>query len=378
MPSPKSTLDDLVVAIYDAALDPSSWQQCYVGMSSLVGAKSMLATLQDPAQGHASLLASNLDPKFLQEYATGWWTKDPWALGALRHERGKAYVISSIVPDAHYVGSEIYNDLVRPHADCRFCLGTIVDVDGSLGVMGFHRPSMASDFSHADRHLLQRLIPYIQQSLRIERRLATQNGARQTALAAFDSLSFGLAVVDSACRPLLMNRVAEACLGSATGKLGGRSHQPLRVENRMETQKLHLLVHEATGRRIASAGAMKITRRASDLPLMLLVSPLVGRHASLLGVAKPAALILIQGFNQPVPPERILGDLFGLTIAETKLAELLAQGARLEDVAIERSVKMSTLRSQLKSILQKTDTDRQASLVRLLTQLSIRTNTRDD
>ena len=123
---------------------------------------------------------------------------------------------------------------------------------------------------------------------------------------------------------------------------------------------------------------MKITRRASDLPLMLLVSPLVGRHASLLGVAKPAALILIQGFNQPVPPERILGDQFGLTIAETKLAELLAQGARLEDVAIERSVKMSTLRSQLKSILQKTDTDRQASLVRLLTQLSIRTNTRDD
>lgn len=65
-------------------------------------------------------------------------------------------------------------------------------------------------------------------------------------------------------------------------------------------------------------------------------------------------------------------------MAEARLAGELAQGARLEDVALEGSAKISTLRTQLRSILQKTDTDRQASLVRLLTPLSVRTNARDD
>jgi DNA-binding CsgD family transcriptional regulator len=236
---------------------------------------------------------------------------------------------------------------------------------------------MASDFAQADRRLFQRLIPHIQQSLRIGQRMAEQSNGRRMMQAAFDALSFGLIVVDAACRPLLMNCMAEACLGLGRGLLGGKSYLPLRAENLTETQTLHRLTYEATARGFPSSGAMQLTRSASDVPLMLLVSPLVGRQAALLGIDKPAGLILIQGLDQVVPSERILRDLFGLTIAEAKLAGELAGGARLEDVALERSAKISTLRTQLRSILQKTDTDRQASLVRLLTQLSVRTNARD-
>lgn len=155
MAPPTVAHDDLIAGIYDATLDAGLWQQCYDNMRSVLGAESTLATLQDTTSGQASLLACNMDATFVREYANGWWQRDVWAQGGIRHPRGRAFVASAIVPDAEWMNSEIYNELVKPLADCRHCLGVIVDAGGSLGVMGFHRPTMASDFSRGDRQSLQ-------------------------------------------------------------------------------------------------------------------------------------------------------------------------------------------------------------------------------
>lgn len=372
MPLPAIAQDDLIAAIYDAALDPTQWQECYDQLRSVVAAESTLATLQDPAIGQAALLACNMDAAFVQEYANGWWQKDTWAQGGFRHPRGRAFITSDIVPDAEWMRSEIYNELVRPLADCRHCLGVIVDVGGSLGVMGFHRPTMASNFSRADRQRFQRLVPHIQRALQIGQKLEQQDVMRRAALAAIDGLSFGLIVVDAAARPLLMNRVAETFLGRGRGMLGGNGASPLRAESIAETAAFHRLVHEVTASRSSGAGAVQVSRAPPHVPLMLLVSPLVGRQAAVLNVGKAAALVLVQDPDQKAAPaHRVMRDLFGLTTAEIELADGLALGARLEEIAEQQGVKLSTIRTQLKSVLSKTDTDRQASLVRLLTRLSM-------
>lgn len=104
---------------------------------------------------------------------------------------------------------------------------------------------------------------------------------------------------------------------------------------------------------------------------MLVLAPLVARQADRLLLSRPMALLLvIDPDDKPVPRARILRDLFGLTAAETALAERLATGDRLEEVANHRGVLISTLRSQLAAILQKTGCDRQSSLVQLLATLA--------
>ncbi len=375
----KLSVSDLVVAIYDAALEPTSWSQCYDNMREFVGADSMLATLQYPASGEASLLASNLDPRFLQEYVDGWWIKDAWGVGALGHPRGIAYVMSELVPDPQWMRSEIYNELVKVYANCRYCLGTIVNVDGGRGGMGFHRPANAPDFTDADRRLFQELVPHIHQALRVGQRLAKQDNAHRLMDAAIDALSFGLIVVDRSCHPLLMNRSAEECLrGGGQGLSGGRSHQPLRTESAAETRMLQRLVHEATAAGLAMPGAMRLTCTRSDTPLMLLISPLIGKSAGLLQVSKRAAVIFVLGLEQSGLSYRMLRDLFGLTPAEATLAGHLVLGARLEDVALQRNVKPTTLRTHLNAIFQKTGTNRQSSLVRLLERLSVRIENRSE
>jgi DNA-binding CsgD family transcriptional regulator len=66
---------------------------------------------------------------------------------------------------------------------------------------------------------------------------------------------------------------------------------------------------------------------------------------------------------------RQLVELFGLTPAEAQLAVALLAGKRLGRIAADRGVQLPTVRNQLRAVLAKTGTGRQAELVRLLATL---------
>jgi DNA-binding CsgD family transcriptional regulator len=72
---------------------------------------------------------------------------------------------------------------------------------------------------------------------------------------------------------------------------------------------------------------------------------------------------------QPTPAT--LQRMFGLTLAESKLAAGMAAGHTPKEMAEQLSVSMSTVRSQLGAIFGKTQTHRQAELVSLLARISI-------
>ncbi len=68
---------------------------------------------------------------------------------------------------------------------------------------------------------------------------------------------------------------------------------------------------------------------------------------------------------------RQLMDLFGLSAAEARLARAICHGDSLEEYASDLGLKMPTVKTQLRSIFTKTDTDRQAALVRLLSGIPV-------
>ena len=67
---------------------------------------------------------------------------------------------------------------------------------------------------------------------------------------------------------------------------------------------------------------------------------------------------------------RMLTESFGLSSAEVEIAERLVEGARVGDIAEERSSSVNTVRTQVKSLLSKTGTGTQTDLVRLLLSLN--------
>ncbi|MDR6678918.1 helix-turn-helix transcriptional regulator [Pseudomonas oryzihabitans] len=76
-------------------------------------------------------------------------------------------------------------------------------------------------------------------------------------------------------------------------------------------------------------------------------------------------LVLLTLSERPLDHERAR-DLFKLTPAETRLALLLMEGLTPEACAIRLKVSITTIRSQLRALLRKTETERQAELVALL------------
>jgi DNA-binding CsgD family transcriptional regulator len=72
----------------------------------------------------------------------------------------------------------------------------------------------------------------------------------------------------------------------------------------------------------------------------------------------------------PVPSEELLARAFSLSPAEIRLAQHLARGESLEQIAPRIGVKISTARSQLASIFTKTGLKRQARLVAVLARLA--------
>ncbi len=78
------------------------------------------------------------------------------------------------------------------------------------------------------------------------------------------------------------------------------------------------------------------------------------------------ALFICSAQSRPTPKIETLRTLFGLTRTEARVAQLLAQGRRSEDVADELSVSAATVAFHLRNLFQKTAVSRQSDLVALL------------
>jgi DNA-binding CsgD family transcriptional regulator len=101
--------------------------------------------------------------------------------------------------------------------------------------------------------------------------------------------------------------------------------------------------------------------------LLLTVVPLPALSAAHFWRAEPAVAIFIADPEaRPRDLSERFAQLFGLTPAEARLAARLAAGDSPAAVAEALGLSKHTIRVQLKALMDKTDTHRQAELVRLL------------
>lgn len=89
------------------------------------------------------------------------------------------------------------------------------------------------------------------------------------------------------------------------------------------------------------------------------------------GLASEQVLVLVDLSIVPQPRAGTLELMFGLTKAEACLGVQVASGEALSVIAQLRGVGMATVRTQLASVFQKTQTKRQAELMALLARVAI-------
>jgi DNA-binding CsgD family transcriptional regulator len=191
------------------------------------------------------------------------------------------------------------------------------------------------------------------------------HGLLNALVAGLDLLKTGVAVTNSGSRLLLINREAEEVLSArdgleiAPGDILQLSTEgcPLPVKTMLEEYAI------PQGR---DGVAVSIHRPSGKRPLTVCVRPApVVREVD--EAATPAALVFILDPERPAEaPQADLHQLYGLTAAESNLANCLMQGKTLNESCEQLGIRHSTGRMHLRNLFSKTGVRRQSELVGLL------------
>ncbi len=373
--------------IYDAAAGDTPWAVVGRGLAKLVNAQSASLMVSDPATGSADLLCHpNIPPEAVADYAAHYRGVDLWTTRAaqrLREPDAALRVWSSgqLVPDREFLKSEFWDGFGRRYG-LRYVVGTVVPL-GAAGAMpiGLHRPPGAAPFDALEREMVSAVLPHLRRAMQLRHRLGAGKGPPSPpGLAALDGLATGIVVVDAALRVLLANGAAEELAATGQGFRmirdghGSAGAVVLAARHRRDSAALAALVGQVALAGSAG-GAVRLHDEDGTPAIAALVTPLPARLSAspfrIGGRVPGQAMVMLRSLAGIEPPRAaLLRELFGLTAAEAEVARALAGGATKADVASQRGLQESTVRSQVRSVLAKTGAANLRDLERMLAALS--------
>ena len=171
---------------------------------------------------------------------------------------------------------------------------------------------------------------------------------------ALDRLATAVIIVTAGLRVVFMNRAAAHLVNrcSAVTVLNNR----LVFSDAAFATRLKTLTRRDSGAAARSIEGLRVI--AAPLP------PAAAERG--LGDAGADALLFLAGPDTPrAPDSRLLRDLYGLSVAECRLAQELIGGASLDQVRERFRLSRNTVKTQLKSVFRKTGARSQGDLMRL-------------
>jgi len=196
--------------------------------------------------------------------------------------------------------------------------------------------------------------------------------------AALDRSDVGILLLDRGGAPVFANRAARAFLDAGEGiRRSGRSVAAVDLSDAL---RLQVAIDHIMGRAgDAGGGPLRtpvLTLKRPGRKRALTVSVMSPENASAVDVA---AILYIFDPDQDVGPHiRAACKFYQLSPVEINLTCLLVAGQNISEAAAEMRVKVQTARTYLKQIFLKTDTHRQADLVRLMLSNVVHTSSGTD
>lgn len=117
-------------------------------------------------------------------------------------------------------------------------------------------------------------------------------------------------------------------------------------------------------------GCLKITDKGTQEAMYTFSSLMIPERAmGMFGTRPLIMLTLYHPSYTSAVDMQLLSTIFGLTPAECRVTLLLMEGYSVKEIAYKNQVQQDTVRTQVKAVFQKTATNRQADLLKLLSNL---------
>lgn len=358
----------LVHRIYQAGLDPREWPAFVESLSGILGGSIICLQAHDGlASASLGFISSKADPDFLGSYGHYYGTKNVWANGMADSPVGRVVQSEEICPRDALLKTEFYNDYLRTE-DLITASGVVLhrSSDRFLFISGNIRYQAEDQFRSPMLKMFKLLGPHISRSIGLARcipPIIAGEDIRDTIERLADAVFF----IDRAGRLVHENRIGNDLRRRAIVLQVDRSGSihfldPL-AEEALQTALNAIEKHDY----VQMQGNITICQK-NGLQLNACITP-IQRHSSAaifdqIFENRPIGMLVVQ--NPPVRPDLALAlAAYGLTPAESSLALAIAQGRSPRDYAEERGLSVHTVRTQLKSVFAKTNTNRQSQLAGL-------------
>lgn len=359
----------LVDMVYDAALDEHKWPIFLEAFARAVGGCSSMLRSTDFQAGKAEFVASvGYNPAWQAAYRNHFVKLDYLTPGLTRIEPGEAKTGEYLLSQAEQRKTEMYNDYLLPQ-DKQYTMGVLLIKDGNQ-MLSFaaQRGKRAGAFGEEQARLMSILAPHVTRAVQVQRRISSVTVEKDWALGALDHLRMGVILTNSSGTPIFVNRAAEQMLTPSQGI--GVYHDRLVLNTTPETARLYQLITDAAQGTPGTSmgGDMRIALPTPDEFLHCMVMPISLELSARLNISFAsgcAAVFLSRPGGLQLSPKR-LAVLYGLTLAEAKLAAKIATGMSVEEAANGLHIAYETARTQLRAVFAKTGATRQTELVSLL------------
>ncbi len=276
--------------------------------------------------------------------------------------------------DAYVAKSPFYQQFLIPYG-ARYLFGSkLIEDDASVVLLG-HLSRLGNPPLDADqRSAFERVGEHICQAFDIQRHLSSVAERDALGFALLDRLRQPVVLIDANRRIAFCSEAARAILHRGdvvcddNGLLGCRSAES-DLDLTLALRELALEPINSNDAAKAPVDRRSIRLRRKSGSQIVAGTLLALRPKDVMGAfgRSPQALLTIYepGVGTDVD-SFLLSTTFDLTPAEARVAARLASGLTLEEMARESKVSITTVRSHLQSVFEKTGTNRQADLVRLL------------
>lgn len=359
-----SAIDQLLAG----AMDEGQMQAAAETMRQLFnGSKACFAGFGPSPEDWASY-ASNPDSA-LQERCFGELAPDFIEMGgALRDiPLGAIYHDHDVFGTETLRRSRVWQEWMRPQDMYGGMACRLAQHGETFWFFDVQRGRRQEGFDTEDIALLEKLYPVLRRVVEMRRHIGRVTAQRDEARSALDQIAMGIAVLDQGMRISYANEGADEILSDPQSALGLRQGR-LYARRPADQRQLRHLIEGA----LLSAQDPLVSRQAN----MILRSE-DGSH-SLSACAMPAppsvtqahtsgkVMIALRRLEMATDLAACARQLFDLTEAEARFASALAGGSSLTEAAGAQGVRISTARTHLARIFQKTNTRQQSQLVSLL------------
>lgn len=362
---------EVVASLQHAAIDPDSWDDALIALTNALGGVGAHYVALDKKTGE---LLDQKSVNFFDEmadlYARHYHFISP-RTKFLQSFGGKVCYDYMFIDDERMRGDEFYSWANTFDASYFVAAHDLGDENVTCG-LGIFRNQSSGHVQGEDIELLSRLWTHIASAVQTSRALMGSTLHLHNLAESLNAVGEAALVLAADGTVFCSNEIAGNFLGeggSMTLWEGSIKTPTVTDQRRMDALIKHALKASEQNALELPGNKIKVQSGPVGQSIEITLQPLPPTATSLYK-KQGWALLLLRDLGAGESQQMMdFLDTCGLTPAETKLALQIAIGSTLIAYAKEHGVSIHTVRNQLRSVLEKTDTHRQGELIALLNRL---------